>query len=82
MLAGQEGAVQGFFQPADLAAHAAAGQLGQHRVAFPGDDGLQHGPAGDPVDVGDHAGQLQVRVFEQFFHSLHLGGAGLGQVRR
>ena len=32
------------------------------------------------MDVGDHAGQLQVPVFEQFLHALLLGGAGLGQV--
>jgi len=55
VLFGQERAVQGFFQPGDLASHAAAGQLGQHLgVTFPGDDRLQHGPARDPVDVRDH----------------------------
>ena len=63
MLSGQEGAVQGLFELADLAAHGAAGELGQRPgIPFPGGDGLQHGPAGDAVDVGDHAGQLQVRV--------------------
>jgi len=62
VLFGHEGAVQGFFELADLAAHGAAGELGQRLgVPFPGGDGLQHGPAGDPVDVGDYAGQLQVR---------------------
>ena len=53
------------FQLADAGRLLRAGQLGQPDRLRPGDDGFQHGPAGDPVDVGDHAGQLQVRVFEQ-----------------
>ena len=30
--------------------------------------------------TGDHGGQFQVPVFEQFLHPLLLGGAGLGEV--
>jgi hypothetical protein len=52
VLFGEKGAAGGLFQPGDLAAHGAAGQLGQHLgIAFPGDDGLQHGPAGHAVDA-------------------------------
>ena len=82
VLIGEERALQRFFQPADLAAHGAAGQLGQERlrVALPGGERVQHVPAGDAVDVGDHRRQLQVPVFEQFLHPLLLGGAGLGEV--
>ena len=57
VLIGEERAFQCLFQPADLAAHCAAGQLGQGLgVALPGGDRVQHVPAGDAVDVGDHAG--------------------------
>ena len=41
----------GVFQAADLAAHAAAGQLGQGPgVALPGGEGVEHVPAGHAVD--------------------------------
>jgi hypothetical protein len=33
-----------------------------------------------PWMAGDHRGQLQVPVFEQLFHPLFFGGAGLGEV--
>ena len=60
MRRGEElGAVQRGSQLRDLAAGAAAGELGQClRVAFPGDEVVHDVPAGDPVQVGDHAGQL------------------------
>jgi hypothetical protein len=49
---GEERAVQRLFQPADLAAHAAAGQLGQGLgVALPGGERAGHVPAGDAVDA-------------------------------
>ena len=81
VLIGEEGAFQCFLQPADLAAHGAAGQLGQGPgVALAGGERVEHVPARDAVDVGDHAGQFQVPVFEQFLCSLLLGGAGLGEV--
>jgi hypothetical protein len=42
-------------QNAGLAAHGAAGQLRKRgRVALPGDQRLQHRPAGDTEDVADH----------------------------
>jgi hypothetical protein len=51
VLAGEERAVQRVFQPGDLGAHAAAGQLGQGLgVALPGGEGAEHVPAGDAVD--------------------------------
>ncbi len=51
VLAGEERAVQRLFQAADLAAHRAAGQLGQRLgVALPGGEGAGHVPAGDAVD--------------------------------
>jgi len=66
VLIGEERAVQGLFQADHLATHAAAGQLGQGlSVALPDGEGVEHVPAGDAVDVGDHRGQLQVSVFEQ-----------------
>jgi hypothetical protein len=81
VLLGKEGAVQGLFQLADLDPHPAAGQLREHfRVALAGDDSGQHVPAGDAVDVADHRGQLQVRVFQQLLAPLLLRGAGLDQV--
>ena len=81
VLIGEEGAFQRLFQPADLAAHRAAGQLRQcPGVALPGGEPVEHVPARGPVNVGDHAGQLQVPVFQQFLHPLLLGGAGLGEV--
>jgi hypothetical protein len=36
------------------------------RVALPGDQGIEHGPAGDTEDVADHRGQLDLGVFEEF----------------
>ena len=55
VLLGYEGAIEGLFQPGDLAAHGASGQLGQRRrVTLPGGDRLEHRPAGDQVDVRDH----------------------------
>ena len=54
---GEERAVQRLFQTADLAAHGAAGQLGQGLgVALRGDQRVEHVPAGDGVGVGNHAG--------------------------
>jgi hypothetical protein len=49
------------------------------RVALPGDQGGQHVPARDPEDVGDHAGELHLGVFQQFLGALLLPGALLGQ---
>ena len=81
VLGGEQRAARRLLQAADLAAHAAAGQLRQgFGVALPGGERLQHGPTGDAVDVGDHAGQFQVPVLEQLFHPLLFGGAGLGEV--
>ncbi len=55
VLIGEERAVQRLLQPFDLAAHGAAGQLGQRLgVALPGDQRAGHVPARDAVDVGDH----------------------------
>ena len=53
-------AFEGLFQLGDLAA--AAGQLGQHLgVALAGDEVVHDVPAGDPVQVGNDAGQLDRR---------------------
>ena len=53
VLIGEEGAFQRLFQAADLAAHRAAGQLGQGPgVALAGGEPVEHVPAGRPVDVG------------------------------
>jgi hypothetical protein len=55
VLAGEERAVQRFFQAGDLATHAAPGQLGQGLgVALPGGEGVGHVPARHAVDVRDH----------------------------
>jgi hypothetical protein len=75
------GALQGFFQPGDLAAGGAAGQGGQHPgVAFPGDQVVHDVPAGDPVQVGEHAGQLDRGRFQQLLRALLVPGALAGQV--
>ena len=66
VLLGEERAVQGLFQLGGLAAHHAPRHAGQHlRVALAGRDRAEHVPAGHPVDVADHRGQLQVRFSEQ-----------------
>ena len=55
-------AFQGFFQLADLAAGRGAGQMGQHLgVALPGDQAVHDVPAGHPVQVGQHGGDLDRR---------------------
>jgi len=51
-----EAADQGLLELGELGAQAALGQLGQQLgVAHAGDQGLQHGSAGDAQDVGGHA---------------------------
>jgi hypothetical protein len=81
VLAGEEGAVQRLFEAADLASHAAAGQLGQGLgVTLPSGERAEHVPARDAVNVGDHRRQFQVPVPGQFFHPLLFGGAGLGEM--
>ena len=81
VLSGEERALQRLFQPADLTAHLPAGHGRERvRVALPGGERVQHVPARDTVDVGDHRRELQVPVFEQFLHPLLLGGASLGEV--
>jgi hypothetical protein len=50
-----EPAVQGPLQVGSPGAGAAAGQLGQHfRAALPGDQRLDHRPAGHAEHVGEH----------------------------
>ena len=67
-------------QDALLAAHGPAGQLGQHvRVALPGDQRVQHVPAGLAEDVADHARQLDLGVFQQLFGALLFPGPLLDQ---
>ena len=63
VLGGEElRAFHGVLQLGDLAAGPGAGQLGQDLgVAFPGDQVVHDVPAGDPVQVGDHRGQLDRR---------------------
>ena len=57
------------------------GQLGEYvGVAFACDHGGQHGPGGDPHDVGGHGRQLDQGVFEQFFDPLDVAGPFAGQV--
>src|SRR4029077_914119 len=54
-------------QDARLGAYVPAGQGGQLvRVGLPGDEGVQHGPAGLAEDVADHHRQLDLRVFQEF----------------
>ena len=91
---GQEGVVltepsgQRLGQFGDLAAQPPLGQLRQRgRVALPGDQRLEHGPAGDAADVGGHRRQLDPRVLQQLLQPLDLtgafprdGGPGPGQV--
>jgi hypothetical protein len=72
---------QRFPQLGDLAAGAGAGQFGQRLgVALAGDQLVHDVPAGDPVQIGDHGGQLDRRRFQQFLHALLLAGALVGQV--
>jgi len=57
------------------------GQLGEYAgVAFACDHGGQHGPGGDPHDVGGHGRQLDQGVFEQLFDPLDVAGPFAGQV--
>jgi hypothetical protein len=58
-----EAAGQRRHQRSALAAHPSPGQLGEHLgVTLPGDERLQHGPPGDPHDVGRHRPQLDQGV--------------------
>ena len=67
-------------QDAGLGAHVPVGQGGQLvRVALPGDQGIEHGPARGPEDVADHHRQLDLGVFEQFLGALLFPGPFLGQ---
>src|ERR1039457_830958 len=50
------------------------------RVALARGDRAGHVPAGHPVDVADHRGQLQVPVFQQLLAALLLRGAHLDQL--
>jgi hypothetical protein len=42
------------------------------RVPLAGDQGVHHRPTGHPEQVADHRGQLDLGVFEQLLHPLHL----------
>jgi hypothetical protein len=78
---GQERAVQGLLELAELAAGHAPGELGQgRRVALASDDGVEHVPAGRAVDVGEDRRQLQVRVLQELLRPLLLRRAGLDEV--
>ena len=69
------------FQRADLAAHPGAGQLGEGLgVAFPGDQGGHHRPAGLAEDVAGRHRQLDAGVFQQLFHPVLLRCPGADQV--
>jgi hypothetical protein len=69
-----------FLQGAGLGAHLPAGQPGQlARVGLPGDQGVEHGPAGGAEDVADHHRQLDLGVFEEFLGALLFPGPFLGQ---
>src|SRR4051794_26788606 len=63
-------------QGTDLDAQPAPGQLGQRRrVAFAGDQRLEHRPPGLAEDVTGHHGELDAGVFEQLLHVLLLAAA-------
>jgi hypothetical protein len=73
--------VNASLQHGDLLAHGVPGQLRQHLgVAFPGDQRGQHVPPGDPEDVRNHDGKLDLRVFEQLLDPVLLRGPGRDQV--
>jgi hypothetical protein len=68
-------------QQGDLLAHAAPGQLGQHRgAALAGDQCGHHVPAGGPEDVADHHAQLDLGVLQQLLDPVLLRRAGRYQV--
>jgi hypothetical protein len=63
-------------QSGDLDAHPGPGQLGEHLgVALPGDQRGQHVPPGDPKDVRDDHGELDLGVLEQLFDPVLLRAA-------
>jgi hypothetical protein len=68
-------------QLGQLLAELAFGQRRQHhRVAFPGDQGGQYGPAGDPEHVGGDRVEFAAGVLQRLVHPLGLGGVGLDQL--
>jgi hypothetical protein len=72
---------EGLDQGGMLGPHAPLGQPGEDLgVALAGDEGSDHGPAGDAEDVGRDARDLYERVFEQFLDALLVPGALLDQV--
>jgi hypothetical protein len=61
-----EGPDERLLQPADLAAHRAAGQLRQHpRIPLTREQRVHHRPTADPEDVAGHDRQLDLGVFQQ-----------------
>src|SRR3954451_23356881 len=75
-----EPAAQRLTQRRGLGAKLPAGQLDQHLgVAFAGDQGGEHGPAGDAEDVGGDRVQLDARVLQRLLDPLGLGGVRLDQ---
>lgn len=73
---GGEVAGQCLDQGVGLAAHGALGQVRQDAwVAFAGDEGLQHRPAGNAQNVGDRDGQLDPGVLQELLQRLGLPGA-------
>jgi hypothetical protein len=52
------------------------------RVAFPGDQGGHHVPAGDPEDVRGHHGEFDAGVLQQLLHPVLLRGGTLTRSMR
>jgi hypothetical protein len=76
-----EPALQGFVQVVPADPGPALGQLGERGgAALPGDQRLDHRPAADPVDVGEHGGDLDQGVLQQLFDPLLDPGAVLDQI--
>ena len=71
---------QRLLQSRDLRPHPGRSQIGQClRVAFPGDQRLDHRPAGDAEGVGGDRGQLDAGVFQDLLQPPQFPGALLDQ---
>jgi hypothetical protein len=77
-----EAAVEHLHQRCPLGVQLPAGQLGQdQRVAFAGDERLDHLPRRHPEQVCRHRGQLDQGVFEQLLEALVVPRPFLDQLR-
>ena len=77
-----EAAGQGVAQGGQLAAECAAGEMREDLgTGSAGDQGLEHGPAGDPEEAAGDRGELDPGIFEDLVEAGGVAGALLAEDR-